>query len=619
MLLSVHRIRFFSGVIAALLAPQLTFAQGYIINTLAGGAPYITSIGDGQPATNAYLNDPSAVAVDSAGTIFIADTGNNLIRKVAPSGVISTFAGLNGTPGFSGDGGLATKAALHGPTAVAVDTQGNVFIADTTNNRIRKVAAGTGIITTVAGSANTFANGGVGDGGPATSANLSLPRFVLPDKSGNLYISDTGNRRVRKVDASGIITTYAGNGQNGSAGAIGDGGAPALANVGPAGLALDGAGNLYIADFLNSAIRKISGGLINSIAGNGNPGYFGDSGVATHSMVSQPLGIAVDGAGNVFISDTGNDVIREITTNGNINTIAGTGDPGSYGDAGPAGAATIANPSGIALGSNGWLYMACGSTSGYKDSRIRALIPATGSVPTIKSAGIVPVYSSSGTIAPGSWISIYGTNLASTTVSWNSDFPTALGQTSVLIDNKPAYLWYVSPTQINAQVPDDANVGNAVFVFVITPAGNTNQVVNLASVAPSLSLLNSKYAAAVVFTPNSPGNSGGGYDIIGPSGAFPYTTRPVSAGETLVFYGVGFGPTTPVIPAGQLYSGAAPLATLPTVTIGNVAAQVNFGGIVAAGLYQFNVVVPSAGSGDQAVLFSVGGVTTQSGVYVTLK
>jgi uncharacterized protein (TIGR03437 family) len=242
------------------------------------------------------------------------------------------------------------------------------------------------------------------------------------------------------------------------------------------------------------------------------------------------------------------------------------------------------------------------------------------SAPTINPGGIVPLYSSVPLVQPGSWISIYGSNLANTTAVWNGNFPTSLGGVSVTIDNKPGYLWLVSPGQINLQAPDDTATG-PVRVAVTTPNGTVSSTVTLTGVGPSFSLLSAKYAAGVILTSNGSGAYGGGtYDLLGPSGAFSFSTRPVKAGETIELYGVGFGPTNPHVAAGGAFSGAAPTANTVTVTIGGVQATVLFSGITSAGLYQFNVVVPSgAGSGDQLLQATVNGVQTPGGVYVTLQ
>jgi uncharacterized protein (TIGR03437 family) len=226
------------------------------------------------------------------------------------------------------------------------------------------------------------------------------------------------------------------------------------------------------------------------------------------------------------------------------------------------------------------------------------------------------VYSTSSTIQPGSWISIYGTNFAGAATTWNGTFPSSLGGVSVTINSKPAYLWYVSPTQINLQAPNDTATGT-VPVVVTTPAGTASSTVTLALYAPAFSLLDTKHAVGIVLTPGSPGNSGAGYDLIGPAGTAG--TRPVKAGETLVLFGVGFGATNPAVPAGASFSGSAPAVNLPALTIGGVPAAVTYAGIVQAGLFQFNLVVPAAGSGDQALQASAGGVTTPANVYITLQ
>jgi uncharacterized protein (TIGR03437 family) len=238
--------------------------------------------------------------------------------------------------------------------------------------------------------------------------------------------------------------------------------------------------------------------------------------------------------------------------------------------------------------------------------------------PTINTSGVVPIFSTSTTIQPGSWISIYGQNFIGATNLWAGDFPTSLGGVTVTINNKPAYLWLVSPGQINLQAPDDTAVGT-VPVVVTNAAGRSTATVTLGQYGPSFSQFNTKYAAALVQTPGVPGNSGSGYDLIGPAGAFSFVTRPAKAGETLVLYGVGFGPTNPTVPAGQVFSSVAPSVTLPKVTIGGVPATVSFAGIIQAGLFQLNVIVPNAGSGDQTLEASVGGVITQNGVYITLQ
>jgi sugar lactone lactonase YvrE len=311
-----------------------------VITTVAGNG-FVGFSGDNGPATGARLANPQGVAVDSAGNLYIADTGNSCIRKVS-NGVITTLAG-NGLAGFSGDNGPATNAQLSGPISVAVDSSGNLYIPD--NDRIRKVASG--MITTVAGNGT---QGFSGDNGPATSAQLTDPEGIAVDSAGNLYIADGDNNRIRKV-ASGVITTVAGNGL---AGFGGDNGAAVNAQLNfPHGVAIDSAGNLYIVDTENQRIRKVSNGVITTVAGGGT--LVGGNGPATSAQLSDPRGVAVDSAGNLYFSDSNR--IWEVS-NGVITAVAGNGTAGSSGDNGPATSAQLYFPAGIAVDSAGTLYIA---------------------------------------------------------------------------------------------------------------------------------------------------------------------------------------------------------------------------------------------------------------------
>ena len=326
------------------------------ITTLAGNGTQGYS-GDGGLATSAKLSAPEGVAVDSSSNIYIADLGNNRIRKVtASTGIITTVAG-NGAAGYSGDGGLATQAELNTPEGVWVDASGNIYIADHTNCRIRKVTVSTGKISTVAGNGTCAYSG---DGGQATSAEISYPEDVTVDASGNIYIADSGNSRIRKVTVStGIITTVAGDGTGGYAG---DGGRATSAELNdPIGVGLDTAGNIYIGDFLNNRIRKVtvSTGVITTVAGDGTAGYSGDGGLATSAELHFPGGVEVDPAGNLYIADYGNSRIRKVSAlNGDISTIAGNGTAGFAGDGGAAVSAEINIPPALALDAVGNIYIA---------------------------------------------------------------------------------------------------------------------------------------------------------------------------------------------------------------------------------------------------------------------
>jgi len=303
-----------------------------IIQTIAGNG-FLAYSGDGGPATNAQLDYPEDVFVDAHGNTYIADTGSNVVREVeAATGNIKTVAG-NGTQGYSGDGGVATTAQLHFPSGVAVDASGNVYIADSFNYVVREVDATTGKIRTIAGNGTP---GYSGDGGLATSAQMNYPICLRLDSSGNLYIGELINSVVRKVNLStGTIQTVAGKGGMAS---TGDGGPATSAYIGGlVRLAVDRVANLYISDE-NIEVRKVtaSSGIIDRFAGNGTRGYSGDGGPATSAAINSPSGVAVDGMGTVFFTDFQGTVVREVTPDGLIHTVAGIGTPGFSGDGGDA-------------------------------------------------------------------------------------------------------------------------------------------------------------------------------------------------------------------------------------------------------------------------------------------
>ena len=327
---------------------------GGTISTLAGsGAPGYS--GDGGAATSALLRHPEGVAVAPNGDVYFADTDNDVVRKVAfATGIITTVAG-NGLPGSTGDGGPATSARLKAPEDVFVAASGDLYIADTGNHEIRKVATATGVITTVVGNGSP---GSTGDLGLATAARLNSPRGITVASNGDFYIGDRSNNKIRKVTAlTGIITTYAGTG---TAGYSGDGALATLARLNrPQGIHLASNGDLYIADALNSAIRKVAAvtGIITTYAGTGTAGFSGDGGAATSAQLNAPEAMHLNSVGDLYIADTVNNRIRRVSSGGTITTVVGTGTAGSAGDGGSATAAQLDTPRGIAIGSNGAYYI----------------------------------------------------------------------------------------------------------------------------------------------------------------------------------------------------------------------------------------------------------------------
>ena len=338
-----------------LVSAATCLAQTYVISTVAGGAPPVTPFSAG----NVAIGAPQNVATDTTGNVYF--TSLNCVFELFRSGTLVQIAG-NSRAGYSGDGGPAVNAQLWAPIGLAVDAAGDVFIADTGNNRVRKVAVN-GIITTVAGNG---APGFAGDGGPAASAGLSGVAGVAVDSSGNLFIADSGNNRVRKVTTSGVITTVAGNG---TAAAAGDGGNAVIAQLSATSVALDGLGDIFIGATLNYRVREVSTtGIITTVAGAGTPGFSGDGGSARGAQLSVFHQIAVDPNGNLYIADSGNSCIREVTASGLISTIVGTGRNAYYGDNGPASGAALAFPFGVTLDPQGDIVIA--DTS---NNRIRAV------------------------------------------------------------------------------------------------------------------------------------------------------------------------------------------------------------------------------------------------------
>ncbi len=331
------------------LSGTLSAQNIYTYAGIAGGAGGYS--GDGSHAVLAQLAAPGGMAASASGAVYFCDTRNFVVRKVDASGIITTVAG-NNTTGYSGDGGPATDAQLQ-PTAVALDRNGNLYITDRRNSNIRKVNT-SGVISTIAG---TGTPGYTGDGSAATSAQINSPVGIVVDTAGTVFFSDSRNFVVRAISAAGIIRTVAGSGTTGY---TGDGGpATAATFARPSGLALKADGTLYIADNTNNAVRMVStSGIITTVAGTGTAGYSGDGGAATAATLSGANSVALDASGNLYIAEATNNIIREVNTSNVISTYAGNNTPGYSGDGHAAVSAQLNGPNWTATDASGNVYVA---------------------------------------------------------------------------------------------------------------------------------------------------------------------------------------------------------------------------------------------------------------------
>ncbi len=634
------------GACLAQAPPPYTISTVYGTCTASGGTPPCTPgyAGDGS-STGILFSGPHSLAFDSSGNLYISDSNNQRVREVNTSGTISTVAG-NGTAGFAGDGSSATASGteLNSPAGLAFDSSGNLFIADSDNYEVRKVTGGT--ISTFAGVNSKGATFG-GDLGPATSASLWIPTSVAVDSSGNVYIADPTNDVVRVVCANqtpiacgisafpvggqytfaaGDINTFAGDNLGEGSGTLypgytGDGGVStgALLNN-PTAVLLDSAGDLYIADTGNNVIRKVTpAGIITTVAGDGVEGF--QDGPALQAEFSSPKGMAMDSNGNLYIADHTNCAIRVLEPNGYVSTIAGKGTCGYSGDGAAATSAELFFPSGVAVNGNK-VYVADNA-----NNVIRLLTPAP-VAPQVNANGVITAgsFGSSSTVAPGSWIEIYGSNLAGSTRTWGTaDFngsngPTTLDFVSVTIGGQPAYVSYISPGQINVQVPLNVTAGTQQLVVKTewaTSAAYNVTVGNSPGIyAPSILDIGGKQYAGALLANSS--------TWVLPTGSVAgLTSQPAAAGSIITFYGVGFGTTSPAVPAGQLAPSDASMTLTSPVQIlfGTTPATIDYQGLAPGlvGLYQFNVTVPTGVAGVAVPLtFSQGGNVLPQTLYTAV-
>jgi uncharacterized protein (TIGR03437 family) len=534
--------------------------QQYTINTVTGNG-IAGFLGDSGAAGAAELSSPSGIAFDSKGNLYIADSQNHRVRMIS-GGIITTIAG-NGTPAYLGDGLAATAAELSNPSALAFDSAGNLYISDTGNNVIRKIAGTT--IGTFAGT-QALGTGYGGDGGLANVAQLSSPTALAFDSAGNLYISDTGNNLIRKVDLTSlIITSYAG--------AVGVTAGELDHSI---GLCFDASGALYIADSNQSRIVKwIPPSTFTTVAGTGVAGFSGDGGPAVFAQLNHAAGVALDAAGSLYIADSNNSRIRKVTPDGNISTIAGRGGAAFSGDGGSATKAFLSNPRSLVVKPDGTVYIA---DTG--NGAIRLLTP---NFPAINSGGVANAASYATKLAPGMLATVFGTGFGTATVqtSATANWPTSLGGVGVLVNGVAAPVYYVTPGQIDFQVPWGTPVTGTVSVAVTLNGGSSNLVnVAVGTAAPGLFVLASGQAA--VENPD--------YSINDPS-------NPAKVGTTIFAYLTGSGPVSPAATNGV----PAPLSSLVyatasySATIGGLPATVSFAGLAPGfiGLVQMNIVVPA--------------------------
>jgi uncharacterized protein (TIGR03437 family) len=583
-------------------------AQPGILTIIAGGNTS-RAVKDGDVATNGQLSFPTSVALDSSGNVYIAD---GYVRKVNSAGIISAYAGgPNATAGALTENISALTAPVNA-NAITFDNAGNLYIAEPT--RVRKVNTA-GIISTIAGS---LTSGYRGDNAPALNAWFQDIHGIAVDSSGNVFVADSSNNRIRKIVPGGNVTTMAGDGTRAFGG---DGKLATSAQLyDPRGVSLDANGNLFIADYNNYRIRKVdASGIITTVAGDGTQSCcHGDGGLATKAEINLPENVFVDGAGNLFIADTFNGRIAKVDTGGILTTVAGLGLTKPATGIAAVGAA-IGSPSWVVADPAGNFYFSSPAT--YTVFKVNG----SGGPPVIRSTNsALPSFLGAAGFGSNMYLEIYGSNLSSSTRTWSgndfngSNAPTFLDGTSVTVNDKSAFVYYVSPTQININTPEDSATG-PVAIQVKTNTGSSNVVmVNRSRISPTLQTVpqfnigGKQYVAAL--TPDFK-------SFIGTPGMLAGVSFvKAKPGDTISIYALGCGPTNPATQAGVVVSQASSLALPFQLKIGGVPASIQFAGAVAGsiGLYQFNVTIPFVASGDQTIELTLDGVSNGQNLLISI-